>query len=437
MGWCHEFGPQIREGCGHPMRAGESACTCPQCGVVCRGRFAGCAEVWARGPREVHVVSPPGALARRTVTPVRVQGRTPAEQPSSGADQARTEVLSWLQAAFDGLRDELATTVREGRTNRMAAAAKRDSPAATEASSAVPSEALAAELREETARLQRFGDTLAESVRDAVSSALQEAQAANPPTAPAFTEVPPTPEPVAAPVAPSVTAPVASTPPEAARAEEEEAPPARPARRPPAAGGSAPAVPAALELPSGALVGPTLATAAVDALTLARVARRRRRIPSTPAPGLHRADPLLTDVLRRLERFALGRRTGTTARARTAESAGRWGIDALPLAASGDVEMAVDLRELNGVALTGAGAADVARAMAVTFFCRHHPPAEVLVIGDDVLPGVVARGLSRVPGVDDALTALGLATGEDAEDGDEQDAPSQARRASAAHLVVV
>src|SRR6266404_2329860 len=105
MGWCHEFGPQIREGCGHPMRVCESACSCPQCGVVCRGRFAGCAEVWARGPREVHVVSPPGALARRTVAPARMGGRTP--EPSAGAEQARTEVLAWLQAAFDGLRDEL------------------------------------------------------------------------------------------------------------------------------------------------------------------------------------------------------------------------------------------------------------------------------------------------------------------------------------------
>ncbi|TMK86440.1 MAG: hypothetical protein E6G57_12280, partial [Actinobacteria bacterium] len=425
MGWCHEFGPQIREGCGHPMRAGESVCACPQCGVVCRGRFAGCAEVWARGPREVHVVSPPGALARRTVTPVRVQGRAPAEQPSSGADQARTEVLSWLQAAFDGLRDELsvlagslarqqavlsdisenrdsevsaalaevrgwgaelrnetlrlqgfekavaeqlrsdvsttieqgvermagtrqddvrqalaqveeravalrqetarlqdfgqdlaeqlrtevANTIQEGMTTLMAAAAKAEAeaPAAPEASSAVPSETLAAELREETARLQRFGDNLAESVRDAVSSALQEAQAANPPGAPPVAEAPPTPEPAAASVAPLVTAPVAPTPSEAAPAQE-EAVPARPARRPPAPAGTAPAVPAALELPSGALVGPTLATAAVDALTLARVARRRRRIPTTPAAGLHRADPLLTDVLRRLERFALGRR---------------------------------------------------------------------------------------------------------------------------------
>src|SRR5438270_2284020 len=320
MGWCHEFGPQIREGCGHPMRAGESACSCPQCGVVCQGRFAGCAEVWARGPREVHVVSPPAALARRTPTPVRVT-RTPAQQPS-GADQARTEVLAWLQAAFDGLRDELsvlagglarqqavlsdlsenrdsevataleevrgwaaelrnetlrlqgfekavadqlrtdvsatieqgvdrmagtrqddvrqalaqveeravalreetarlqdfgqdlaeqlraevARTIQDGMTTLMAAAAKVEAPAAPEASSAVPSETLAAELREETARLQRFGDNLAESVRDAVSSALQEAQAANPPGAPPVTEAPPTPEPVVASVAPLVTA---------------------------------------------------------------------------------------------------------------------------------------------------------------------------------------------------------------------------------------
>src|SRR5947207_1812213 len=141
-----------------------------------------------------------------------------------------------------------------------------------------------------------------------------------------------------------------------------------------------------------------------------RFPRRRRRIPTTPPAGLHRADPLLTDVLRRLERFALGRRTGTTARARTAEATGRWGIDALPLGASGDAEAAVDLRELNGLALTGAAAADVARAMAVTFFCRHRPPAELLVIGDDVLVGTAGvAGLSRAATVDAALVLLGLA----------------------------
>src|SRR5436305_781917 len=560
MGWCHEFGPQIREGCGHPMRAGESACSCPQCGVVCRGRFAGCAEVWARGPREVHVVSPPAALARRTPTPVRVT-RTPAEQ-AAGAEQARTEVLAWLQAAFDGLRDELsvlagglarqqavlsdlsenrdsevataltevrewaaelrnetlrlqgferavadqlradvsstisegvdrmvsiqgdmvssqentadirqddvrqalaqveeratalreetdrlqdfgqnlaeqlraevAKTVQDGMSSLMAAAAATSDapPAVTEEAPALPGPDIAAELRAETERLQRFGETLADSVREAVTSALQQAQVASPaPAAPVA--------PAVEAVAPAQPAPVAV--PEPPVEPTAEPAPSRAPRKAAAATSSsgAPAARVALELPSGALVGPTLATAAVDALTLARVGRRRRRIPTTPSAGLHRADPLLTDVLRRLERFAFGRRTGTTARARTAESSGRWGIDALPLGAAGDAEMAVDLRELNGLALTGAGAADVARAMAVTFFCRHRPPAELLVIGDDLLGrGTGVPGLSRTATVDHALIALGLTGDESDVSGDEAE-PQPAHRPSTRRLALV
>src|SRR5436305_9777872 len=102
MGWCHEFGPQIREGCGHPMRAGESACTCPQCGVVCRGRFTGCAEVWARGPREVHVISPPRALLARRASLVPLTETVAEQAPLDAvADDDRRQVLAWLQAAFD------------------------------------------------------------------------------------------------------------------------------------------------------------------------------------------------------------------------------------------------------------------------------------------------------------------------------------------------
>jgi hypothetical protein len=33
------------------MVPGRSSCSCPTCGVECKGRFAGCAEVWARGPQ--------------------------------------------------------------------------------------------------------------------------------------------------------------------------------------------------------------------------------------------------------------------------------------------------------------------------------------------------------------------------------------------------
>src|SRR5207248_10035873 len=177
MGWCHEFGPQIREGCGHPMRAGESACSCPQCGVVCRGRFAGCAEVWARGPREVHVVSPPAALPRRTPTPVRVS-RAPEQpsgaQQSSGAEQARTEVLGWLQAAFDGLRDEL--SVLAGGLARQQSvlsdlSENRDSEVATALAEV---RGWAAELRNETVRLQGFERAVADQLRADVTATVEQ-----------------------------------------------------------------------------------------------------------------------------------------------------------------------------------------------------------------------------------------------------------------------
>jgi DNA-binding SARP family transcriptional activator len=488
------------------------------------------------------------------VAPVRVQGRTPAEQQSTGAEQARTEVLSWLQAAFDGLRDELsvlagglarqqavlsdmaenrdsdaaaalsevrtwatelrnetlrlqgfekavaeqlradvsstieqgvermadtrqddvrqalahveeravvlreetsrlqdfgqtlaeqlraevAHTVEEGMASLMEVAAKAappTGPATPEAPSApvpAPPEGWAAELREETARLQRFGDTLAESVRDAVTAALEQAQVApSGVSAAAGADAGVASEPE--------LAPVGASPVEPAPVAEVAPAPARPPRRPPTSAGGAPAMPAALELPSGALVGASLATAAVDALTLARVARRRRRIPTTPAAGLHRADPLLTDVLRRLERFALGRRAAAAGRARTAETTGRWGIDALPFAASGDAEVVVDLRELNGLALTGSGAPSVARAMAVTFFCRHRPPAELLLVGDDLLGGTgTVPGFLPVATVDAALVALGLATDEieGTDDTQDEEPVPSSRRPPAARLVI-
>ncbi len=52
MGWCHEFGMEIEAGCGHPMVAGPTACSCAECGTFCKGRFEdGCEAVWLRGPR--------------------------------------------------------------------------------------------------------------------------------------------------------------------------------------------------------------------------------------------------------------------------------------------------------------------------------------------------------------------------------------------------
>ena len=77
MGLCHEFGSQIRNGCNHPMRAGASACSCADCGVVCRGLFDGCPDVWARGPRPVSITATRAAVANGAPT-------TPATAPVAG-----------------------------------------------------------------------------------------------------------------------------------------------------------------------------------------------------------------------------------------------------------------------------------------------------------------------------------------------------------------
>lgn len=472
------------------MRAEDSACVCPECGVVCRGRFAGCAEVWARGPRDVHVVAPPAGLARRTVVPAH------ARAPEPSAERARNEVLAWLQAAFDGLRDELsvlagslarqqaalsdlagtrdtevsdaltevrgwaselrnetlrlqgfekavadqlrsemATSIQEG-VDRIASV-RHDDEGVRQALADVENQT--AELRHEAGRLQELRKELAEQVRTDVARTVQEGLAtladAGQPT-PQLDEAslaetirttvaaavqqlqeslvpPPAPPPAPAPApttpAAEIVAPAVEPAPEApAVAEEVEATPARKggARRQAPASTERPTVPVALELPSGCLVGATLATAAVDAMTLARVSRRRRRLPAPPAAGLHRADPLLTDILRRLERFALGRRAN--GRGRSADTQ-RWGIDALPVGASGDAEIAFDVRELNGLALTGMGAADVARAMAVTFFCRHRPPSQVVLLGEDLLRGAAdVPGIAHAATVPSALAAVGF-----------------------------
>lgn len=49
------------------MVAGREACSCAQCGTVCKGKFAGCVDVWARGPRAASVRIRPEAGPLRRV----------------------------------------------------------------------------------------------------------------------------------------------------------------------------------------------------------------------------------------------------------------------------------------------------------------------------------------------------------------------------------
>ncbi len=130
------------------MRAGEQACACPECGVVCHGQFDGCPDVWARGPRPISLtITPaldtprlralgagpgpapapprPGAPATNVngngngngnryaapPPPLPPPADTAAGRPSGAAGGARTEVLRWFEDAFDELRNELHAVV--------------------------------------------------------------------------------------------------------------------------------------------------------------------------------------------------------------------------------------------------------------------------------------------------------------------------------------
>lgn len=124
------------------MRAGERACACPECGVICQGQFDGCPDVWARGPRPVALTVAPAIEAPRVRAlaagpesagaganpPVAAPAATsngtgtgnangsggyadPPPPPPGGepaqSGGSRTEILQWFEDAFDELRNEL------------------------------------------------------------------------------------------------------------------------------------------------------------------------------------------------------------------------------------------------------------------------------------------------------------------------------------------
>lgn len=104
MGWCHEFGPQISDGCDHPMVAGATSCICQQCGTECKGRFAGCVDVWARGPREVAVRASSAPPPSEVVLPAL---GIPSGYPTAASEGTGEAVLAPGDDALRLLLDEL------------------------------------------------------------------------------------------------------------------------------------------------------------------------------------------------------------------------------------------------------------------------------------------------------------------------------------------
>lgn len=206
MGWCHEFGAQVGEGCGHPMTAGASSCHCATCGTVCEGRFTGCPVVWERGPRDVLLPRPPAERERERALGARA-ALPPAPSPNGRHPEATgpgpADHVASLRAAVEGLRGEVAVLAEAVRAQGVALArlvevdrsARPDGREASQARagtgpdggptadevrrSLAEARAAAAELRRETVRLAAFREALADdhpSLAGAVGEATARAE---------------------------------------------------------------------------------------------------------------------------------------------------------------------------------------------------------------------------------------------------------------------
>jgi DNA-binding SARP family transcriptional activator len=186
-------------------------------------------------------------------------------------------------------------------------------------------------------------------------------------------------------------------------------------------------------LPSGAIIGLSLAIAAGLALLLARLNRRRRREPAE-VPGTAPAEPELTPALRSIRQahLAASRQPPADDTDPGLHLAAPYGTppgDGIPprhgpstetvnVAVSDDgEEIPLDLGCVPGTGLTGMGAADVIRAIAITLLARRaRDQAEVVLCGEQArrLLTLPADGqpLPEVPGLaafsvpDDALGRL-------------------------------
>jgi DNA-binding SARP family transcriptional activator len=193
--------------------------------------------------------------------------------------------------------------------------------------------------------------------------------------------------------------------------------------------------PAAVDLPSGALVGLSLAIAAGLAIGATRLHRRRRREPA-PVPGTAPAEPALGPALRRIRHAHL---TGLSQQASNADAepedtepaaaarppAADDGIpprheastETVNVAVREGREIALDLACAPGIGFAGPGAPAAIRGIAVALLARRtQDQAEVILCGEDACrllafaagePALAeVPGLTALPEADDALTRL-------------------------------
>jgi DNA-binding SARP family transcriptional activator len=178
-----------------------------------------------------------------------------------------------------------------------------------------------------------------------------------------------------------------------------------------------------VELPSGSMVGISLAVGVAAALVVAGLRRRRRRRPLWPSTPLSHGAKPMGDTARLLA-FAAARATHL-ARSRTVgqdtmEPAPMPRVPAPPrdprdptparvtVAEQHGREVTVDLAGFGAIGITGPGADSLARACLVGLLAAGDPTAvEVLLVGDRLIPTAGGfPGLRRAAGLPGALNVL-------------------------------
>jgi len=181
----------------------------------------------------------------------------------------------------------------------------------------------------------------------------------------------------------------------------------------------------AVELPSGAVVGLSLAGAITLALAAARLQRRRRRPLGEPRPGISHHDPLVTPTVRRL-RHAVHASGGSGPVGLGADHAAGQPEAPLRSAAASDSgvvaigqrngrEVSFDL-SMGGLALTGPTTLGAARSIILSLLARtrlqpNTAGIQLLLVGEPLAERLFGHpaelpGLSVAPDLDTALSTL-------------------------------
>jgi DNA-binding SARP family transcriptional activator len=166
------------------MQAGETACTCAVCEVVCNGRFESCADVWARGPVTLieAPVRPPsrGAARRREPeAPLPEPVSAPASAPvmAGPARPDAQEALAWLRREFAGIHARLENLSDRVARQEASMAAVAGEQASEMNLTLAELEGCAGELRTEAQHLRDLREAMTEAVPPMVDAAARHAVA--------------------------------------------------------------------------------------------------------------------------------------------------------------------------------------------------------------------------------------------------------------------